>query len=1266
VLPRAQDPSPDTAGPNDTGPHDTGPHDTGPDTGPNGTGPSVKADPRLTISLLGDLVIRLDGQVLDVGGRRQRAVFAILVVARGDVVSAERLIDSVWGEQAPTNAIGTLQAYVSHLRRQLEPGREARSRGNVIVSKGAGYALEVDDDAVDGWHFDRLVRSAGRHGATHAAAVLTEALELWRGPALVEYATQAWAQPEVVRLTELRQLAREQLVSVRLDLGEAARMVPESEALVAEEPLREERWRLLVLALYRAGRQGDALAALRRARRVLADELGVDPGPALRALETEVLTQSPALEATDQPATGLSRRAVALEAPPRPAAPLEAAGQRRGPTADNLVERDRELDELRASIADVQSTTARLVLVEGPAGIGKSRLLSEARRLVAEANVAADVLTLTARGSQLEREYAFGVVRQLFEPVLVDPGQRADGLAGAAQPATAIFDVESSGAHEPGDRTFSVLHGLYWLTLNLSADRPVFLIVDDLQWCDPGSLRYLAYLLRRLDGLPVMVVASLRTGESYDEPALLAEIEHDPATVVILPGPLTNAGVASLVRQRLGHAADDAFIAACHRTTTGNPLLLRQLLRALESDGVRPDASHADTVTAIGSRAISSMVLMRLARLPASASTVALAIAVLGDGSTLPTISALAGLPETETAAAISVLARTEVVSNEHPLGFVHPLVRDAIYRSLSAGQRELEHGRAAKVLEARGASPEQIAAHLLQIPSRADAWVVRVLRQAAATAIERGAAEGAAAYLARALAEPPHENERFDVLVELGQVAASNDGPAALRHLSEAYEIATDPVRRAGVARLLAQSLLFAGPPGEATVFAQRARAELPDHLVDERQAMLALARTSGYMHGLDPRVWRGEEVGEILGTGAGARMLAADVSWELLLGGSDRDRCITMARFALERGELQRVDPGLFWIIAAFVLDLADDDLGTFWDDALVQAYGRGSLFSVLAVHLWRGRQLWHTGDLREAALSLFIATELSEDWGSARVGMAYGEAFLICVLVERGDTAGARAMLDRVRPRLRIGDSARLFDQAESRVLLAEGRFEETLDCLRRLDTFADLIRNPVWLQVRTLRAAALAGLGCRDEAIALIEEELAAVHRWGAPSQVGAVYRHLGQLRCEAGDRGGLADLRTAVDILATTRARLEHARALYALAVAGPSAEAGPLLRRAWELAGSCGAEGLSQAIADQIARAGLIAPIEPEPSAALSTSERQIVTMFVAGSGAREIAQKLFITPRSVQMMLDALGERVGVRSPDPEQLGTALRALVR
>ena len=178
--------------------------------------------------------------------------------------------------------------------------------------------------------------------------------------------------------------------------------------------------------------------------------------------------------------------------------------------------------------------------------------------------------------------------------------------------------------------------------------------------------------------------------------------------------------------------------------------------------------------------------------------------------------------------------------------------------------------------------------------------------------------------------------------------------------------------------------------------------------------------------------------------------------------------------------------------------------------------------------------------------------------------------------------------------------------------------------------------------------------------------MLYEELAAVRRWGAPSQLGAAYRHLGQLRCEAGDPGGLADLRTAVDILAATRARLEYARTLYALAVAGPSAEAGPLLRRGWELAGSCGADGLSQAIADQIARAGLIAPIEPEPSAALSKSERQIVTMFVAGSGVREIAQKLFITPRSVQMMLDALGERVGVKSPDPEQRRMALRALVR
>ncbi|MEV4514061.1 BTAD domain-containing putative transcriptional regulator, partial [Dactylosporangium sp. NPDC049525] len=658
---------------------------------------------QLVVSVLGEVSASHDGVPLDLGGRRQRAVLGMLVLARGDTVPADTLIDALWGERPPPAAVAALQSYVSHLRRGLEPGRDARSRASVIASQGRGYALLLRGDAVDAWHFERLVRDAA---GDPSADGLQQALDLWRGPAYAEYADEPWAQAEIARLAELREVAREQLAAARLARGEAAVTVAELESLVAAAPLREERWRLLILALYRSHRQADALAALRRARQLLADELGIDPGPALRALEAEVHAQAESLnvQATDAVVTQQNKSGQATEA---------VVAQQKT-SSDDLVDRDRELADLDLALADALRGDARLLLVEGPAGIGKTRLLTEARRR----GSARGAQVFTARGSRLEKEYGFGAIRQLFEAAAATPGM----LDGPAASAATVFDVAGTAQRE--DSGLAVMHGLYRLTVNLAAAAPLVLAVDDLQWCDSGSLRFLAYLVRRVEGLPVLIVATLRTGEPHDDAAILEELTADPITVPVRPGPLSAQGAASVVRSRLGAAAD-SFVDACHRSTTGNPLLLRQLLQALHSERVPPDAAHAGTVTAIGSRAVSGLVLMRLGRLSPACVAVAKAIAVLGNGAALPTVAVLADVPEDEAAVAVATLARAEVLRDEYPLGFVHPLVADAVYSDLAPGQRQLRHDRAARVLAAAGAAPEQVAAHLSQVPPRGDAWVV-------------------------------------------------------------------------------------------------------------------------------------------------------------------------------------------------------------------------------------------------------------------------------------------------------------------------------------------------------------------------------------------------------------------------------------------------------------------------------------------------------------------------------------------------------------
>ena len=241
-------------------------------------------------------------------------------------------------------------------------------------------------------------------------------------------------------------------------------------------------------------------------------------------------------------------------------------------------------------------------------------------------------------------------------------------------------------------------------------------------------------------------------------------------------------------------------------------------------------------------------------------------------------------------------------------------------------------------------------------------------------------------------------------------------DGPAAVQHLRDAYETAADPVVRAEVATMLARTLIFAGGPGEPTTFARAAAAALPAELDDAQQGLHALERIGGYMHGLPEEEW-GRGRLEVRGEGPGARMLAATLAWEELISNGDRLRSIELARFSLEDGQLQRVDTGLLWVVAAFTQEMGEVDMGDFWDRTLADAFARGSLFSALAVHLWRGHMLWHHGQLREALRSVQASNEQSEAWGAPAVGVPYGQAFIIGILLEQGEIAEARRYVDGV---------------------------------------------------------------------------------------------------------------------------------------------------------------------------------------------------------------------------------------------------------
>jgi DNA-binding CsgD family transcriptional regulator len=918
---------------------------------------------------------------------------------------------------------------------------------------------------------------------------------------------------------------------------------------------------------------------------------------------------------------------------------------------ESLFERDHELASLRSLIDDASTGTGRVALIDGPAGIGKSRLLRELR-----GQAAGDGLrVLTARGSELEREFPYGVVRQLFEPLLrVEGGADGTLLAGAAGAARAVFEGVGPGDADAGDSSFAALHGLYWLSVNIAAEGPVLLSIDDLHWCDRASLRFVAYLMHRLEGLPLLIGTTLRTGEPGIDEALLADVGGDPATVAVHPRALSRDAAAQLVRELLGDDADDDFASACHEATGGTPLLLRQLLSSLRSEGVSPRAANVQLVRDLGPRAVSRTVLVRLARLPDAAVAVARAVAVLGESADLPAVAALAEIPEHAAADATAALARAEILRPEPPLGFVHPLVREAVYRELPAGQREFQHTRAAEILRAAGAPAEQIAAQLLLAPRRGEEPTVDLLLEAAHGALHKGAPESAVAYLERALEEPPPEARQARLRLELGLAETRRSGTAAAGHLRAAQDGLTDPALRSQAAYALAHMVLFAEEPAEASAIASRAAAELPPG-DDMRHGLEALALLAGSnFGGGEPEQTRVlERFRERPPTGGlGASRLTALTAYQWAHDCGPADACTELSLQALPR--LLDEDDGLFIAPAVQPLVMAGRPEGLeAWDALLAQTHVRGSLFTVLTTHLFRGFTLLQYGQLAEAQRSTALALEEGELWaGMSNAAVGYTMGWHAETLMELGRIDDARELLEGLPEPSGHSEGANYVRRALIELRLLEGRNE---DALALADEYARELRgvaNPAVARWRSLKAQALDRLGQTDAAVELAREELVFARRWGAPATVGRSLRVLGALERET----GIDRLREAVELLERSPARLELAKAQAALGGALRRArkptEAREPLRKALELAELCGAGGLMADVRAELNAAGL----RPRTAAlsgpgSLTASEQRVAGLAAEGRTNSEVAQTLYVTPKTVEVHLTNVYRKLGISS---------------
>ncbi|HEY2716524.1 MAG TPA: AAA family ATPase [Solirubrobacterales bacterium] len=919
----------------------------------------------------------------------------------------------------------------------------------------------------------------------------------------------------------------------------------------------------------------------------------------------------------------------------------------------DLIERESELGSLDALLDGLAEGRSRAALIEGPAGIGKTRLLAAARAAAKERGIP----SLGARGSELEREFPFGVVRQMLEPALLARPNRTELFEGAAEVAASVFappGTESLG----GDASFAVLHGLYWLTLDLVGERPLLLTIDDLHWCDRPSLRMLAYVIRRLEGMPVLIVATLRTNEPGTDPALLAEIAQDPVSERIQPGPLSPAAIPGLIERRLDAAPDGAFAAACHEATGGNPLLLDELLKGLAAEGVEPRSDRVAVVHDLGPRAVSRAVLLRLARLTDEEVAVARALAVLGEGAEASEVAALAAVDEAAVAKATGELMRVEILRREPPLGFVHPLVRDAVYEDLPPPQRELEHARAARLLREAGAPPERVAAHLLPVAPVGEEWVADLLVEAGRAAAEKGAAENAVAYLRRALAEPLPPARHTRVVYELGQREMDIRGDQAVTHLRTAYERLEDPEEKGWAGFALARTLMFVRHENEAAAVARQARAELPEGLEDLGRALLALEVQTLYF-GRDAA----EEVAltvpyrdGVPGDGPGSRMLSAATAYGWENSGGPSDRCAALAREALDGDTLFTVDNGLFWVTAVVVLIYTDlEDTREIWKEARAIAHRRGSLFTMLSVDLWFGFDMLRRGDLAQAEESVEAAIEEMFLWAGSEGEMTveWPAGMLAQIHVERGELEKAAAAVERGDvggpP---VGDAVSFWRRGKIELLAARGEHEEALALCEEYAANLGTFKNPAAAPWRSLKAEALSRLGRPEEGIPLALEELEEARAFGAPQAIGRALRVLGELRRVQ----GLDDLEQAVATLERSGARLELAKALLAqgtaLRLARKPTEARDPLRRALELGAACSADALTERAREELGAAGgrprreALGGVE-----SLTPSERRVAGMAAEAKTNREIAQELFVTPKTVEVHLSNAYRKLDIRS---------------
>jgi DNA-binding CsgD family transcriptional regulator len=912
-----------------------------------------------------------------------------------------------------------------------------------------------------------------------------------------------------------------------------------------------------------------------------------------------------------------------------------------------LLDRDPQLDAGIKALADAHAGHGRFLVLDSPAGMGKTRLLDTI------ADHAAGVELLRASGASMEQGYAFGLVRDLFEPWLraADHKSRSFALAGPAEQAAPVFATQpaaGSALTEPG----RLIRGLYHLTINLAALRPLLIAVDDVHWADEPSLRYLAYLAAHVGQMRALMMLAWRPAEpgSADVADLLA-CGGDRLPV----GPLSQAAISKLL-EHFRPGCGGPLAKRCHMSTGGNPMFVVEMCRALADQGAARPARLAPRICELVPPVVAESIKRRLSAFGPAAISLAEAIAMLGPDARVRPTAALAGL-ELEHAARLGAqLADAGLLASAEPLTFIAPIVRTVVYQSIPPGQRPLRHAVAARLLATDSPASSSAATHLLLSEPAGDSSAVAVLRAVARQAQIAGEPKRAARYLGRALAEPPPPADRGAVLLELGAIESQARLPGAEEHLALALGGSRPPERVQAALELADLQLLGARFADAAAVLEAELRRLGPDQPELSMRLRAELAACQTHAGAPRPPTWTADGGAELAGSTPGERALLAVAAADAALGGAPAATTLVLAQRAIG----DRALLGGFGVtagtsmLALLALQAGEqaEVAGPCLDRELQAARAIGSVAAEAIVLTLRSLNLLARGTLREAESCARAALGLSHKRG-LHLLLPLALALLLEALLDQGRIADADAVLGD-RPNEPAGLTYGLLACARGRLYAARGHPDLGLQTL--LAAGSSLLR--AGCQTPSFDWRSRAGLLAHQldrhhDAIRLIDDELTLAGRLGASRPLGIALRARA-IVCPP--RVQIEILHEAADLLRDTSARLDYARTLCELGSAlrryGARGNAREPLQEALQLAHECGALTLAERARHELIVLGArprryaVAGVE-----ALTARERQASELAAGGFTNRQIATLMSVTPNTIEYHLTNAYRKLGVGS---------------